>query len=278
MLGAAGRSEDPASAVQESMAGALLVPLLDLTSAVPRALSAQEGSNNTPVDGVMVSGEAGHSSSSIPSDNPDLRRDSTDEDSNAGCSDQEEAEKSTHPVSPSAQADAPDHPLLPGSSIPATSSVDHLQSSPCCSSSSRQQADLLDFVGKLALVDQHPPGSGQLSPDLPNPTTATSQEPAPFSSPRSPDRSEPPEDSSGQLCAKEAVEQELEGAESKLDLSSALDVTLEGGDLVPIDWAMVEQLRTQAAECLSLWEDCLSHMTVHEHPHCEYPPCVWGGS
>ncbi len=99
-------------------------------------------------------------------------------------------------------------------------------------------------MGKLAPADQHPPGSGQLSPELPNPpVTATSQEPALFSSPRCPDQPEPSEDSSDQLRAEEEVKQEVESAESDLGPSSALDVTLESGDLIPMDQAGVEQLR-----------------------------------
>ncbi len=298
VLGAAGWSEDPASTIQESVADNPSVPLLDLTSAILGALSAQEGSNNAPVDGVTVSGEAGCPSSSILSKDPDLRRESTDKDSMADySSDHEEANKCTHPVSPLAHVDTPGHPVSSSSSVPdhpvlsslsvhdqqihistspASSSVDHLWSSPHGSprhsSSPKQPVDLPDVMGKLAPMDQLLFGSGRLSPELPNPpVSATNQKlPLPGGS-HSPDHTELSGDSSKQLHAEEEVKQEVESTESDLGPSSALDVTLESGDSVPIDWAVVEQLCAWAAKQASLWEDCLSHMTVNEHPHCEYP-------
>ncbi len=297
-LGAAGRSEDPASTIQESVLEGSLPPSLDPTSAIPGVLSAQEGSNHTLVDGVMVSSKAAHPPSSIPSKSSDLKQESTDEGSEVGYSSgQEETDKCTHPVSPLVCADipaplpsspsAPDHPASSSllaqdqclSTLPPPPPAEHLRDSPhrtpTRSSLSERRVDSLDVMGKLAPVDSHPPGSGQLSLELPNPSILAakpeSPPPPPFTSSTPPDCAEPSKDSFAQPQAEEECLEEVLSAECDADLSSALDITLESRAQVPMDRAVVEQLHAKAAKELALWEDCLSHMTVNEHPHCEYP-------
>ena len=60
VLGAAGRSEGPASTVQESVAKVLLCSSSVAVSTIPGVLSAPLGSNNAPVGGVTDSNEAVH--------------------------------------------------------------------------------------------------------------------------------------------------------------------------------------------------------------------------
>ncbi len=55
-----------------------------------------------------------------------------------------------------------------------------------------------------------------------------------------------------------------------MDLT-VLDVTLESGAQVPMNRAVYEQLRSEAAKKAATWDNSLSHMTVNQHPDCEFP-------
>ncbi len=297
VLGVAGQSKDPASTVQESIVEGPSSHPLDSTSTVPGALSTQEGSNHTPVDGVIVSSEAVHSPSPVLSESSDLKREPTEEDSEAGhSSSQEFTHECTHPTSLPVRTDTPAsgssslstpaHPasssllaqdlrLSPSPPPPLRHQQDSLHRFSTHSSSSERPADSPDAVGKLAPADSHLPGSGRLSLEPPSPSVNAAKPktppPPPLSGSPPPDQAEPSKDSSVQLQVKEECLEEVLDVEGDADQSATLDVTLESGAQVPMDWAIIEQLRAKAAKEVALWEDCLSHMTINEHPHCEYP-------
>ena len=134
--------------------------------------------------------------------------------------------------------------------------------------------DLPAAMEKLAPVDSHPSGSGWLSP-------GSSKIPAPVVSPEalppppsdgvlSVDRVEPPQVSSIQLQTEAGSVSGVWDAESGVD-SSTLDVSLESGARVPMNRSVVEQLRSEAAKEVATWNNCLSHMTVNQHPDCLFP-------
>ncbi len=296
-LGAAGWSEDPALTVQESVVEGSSSHLLGSTSAVPGALSAQEGSNHAPGDGMIVSSKAAHSPSPVPSESSDLKWEPTEEDSESGHSSSPElTDECTHPTSLPGRTNAPasgsshlstlacpasssllaqDLRLSPSPPPPAGHQWDSLHRFSTCSSSSERPTDSPDTAGKLAPVDSDLPGSGWLSPEPPNPSVSIAKPetppPPPFTSSPPPDHAEPSKDSSAQLQVKEECLEEVLDVEGDADQSATLDVTLESGAQVPMDRAVIEQLHAKAAKEVALWEDCLGHMTVNEHPHCEYP-------
>ncbi len=121
----------------------------------------------------------------------------------------------------------------------------------------------------------HLPGSVQVTPDPSNPSVVPDASKPP--SPPSPngslplDQAEPSQDSSVQLQPQEESSLEVQSVECDTYVSGALDITLEGGAQVSMDRAIVEWLCGEAAKGVALWDDCLSHMTVNEHPRCEYP-------
>ncbi len=53
--------------------------------------------------------------------------------------------------------------------------------------------------------------------------------------------------------------------------STVLDVTLESGAQVPMNRAVYEQLHSEAAKKVATYDNCLSCMTVNQHPDCEFP-------
>ena len=81
---------------------------------------------------------------------------------------------------------------------------------------------------------------------------------------------EPPQDSSIQLQTEAGSVSGVRDAESSVD-SSTLDVSLESGARVPMNRSVVEQLRSEAAKEVATWNNCLSHMTVNQHPDCLFP-------
>ena len=264
---------------------------LDPPSAVPGALSAQDGSNHTPAVGVMASSEAVHPPSPMPSESSDLKWEPTEEDSEMGHSSSPEfTREHTHPMLPPGQTNAP----APGSSNPASSSVlaqdlclsplppplagcqqDSPYRSSAHSSSPERSTESPDAVRKLSPADSHLPGSGQSSLESPSPSVEAAKPEAPPTPPLSgspsPNQAEPSKDSSTQLQIKEECSEEVLDVEGDADQSAALDVTLESGAQVPMDRAIIEQLCAEAAKEMALWEDCLGHMTMNEHPHCDYP-------
>ncbi len=295
MLSAAGWSEDPASTIQESVLEGSPSHLSDPTSTISGALSAPLGSNHTLADGVTVSDEAVCASSPVLSSRLVPEQDSSIEGPTAGhpC-DQEKTDGCTHPVFPSTPADATvpssgsstlDHPAPPGQLAqdlhlstssppsPAEQLEDPSRKSPICSSSPGRLVDLTDVTEKLAPADSHPPGSGQVTPDPSNPSMVpdVSEPPSPPNGSLPLDRAESSQDSSMQLQPQEESSLGVQSAECDAYVSGALDIMLEGGAQVPMDQAIVERLRGEAAKGVALWDDCLSHMTVNEHPHCKYP-------
>ncbi len=295
VLSAAGWSEDPASTVQESVLEGLPSCSSDLTSAIPGALSTPLGSNHAPVGGMTVSDEAVHALSPALSSRLVPGQDSMIKDPPVGQTcDQEKTDGCTHPVSPSTPAGSAvplsgsstlDHSTPSGqlaqdlhlsaspSPSPAEQLEDPLRKSPVCSSSPGWLVDLPVVTEKLALVDPHPSGSGQVTSDPSDSSTIpdASKAPSPHDSSPLPDQAEPSRDSSMQLQPQEESSLEAQKAECDAYVSGALDVTLESRAQVPMDRAIVERLRGEAAKGVALWNDCLSHMTVNKHPHCDFP-------
>ncbi len=297
VLGAAGRSEGPASTVQESVVKVSPCRSSVPVSTISGALSAPLGSNHTPVGGATDFNEAAHPQRPASTDVLVLERDSAMEGPEAGHShDSENTGSCTHPTSPSVRA-AVQAPSPPGSSIqdrtaaPGSSTQDLRQSSsspspsvgqlrssshqsPIRSDSPERPTDQPAAVEKLAPADSHPSGSGRLSP-------GSSQIPIPGVSPEAPlpppsdsvlsvDRVKPPQDGSIQLQVEADSVLRVRDAESSMD-SPALDVSLEGGARVPMGRSVVEQLRDGAAKEVATWDNCLSRMTVNEHPNCLFP-------
>ncbi len=62
----------------------------------------------------------------------------------------------------------------------------------------------------------------------------------------------------------------MQSVETSVD-PTMLDVTLESGVQVPMNQTVYEQLRNKAAKKAVTWDNCLSHMTVNQHPDCEFP-------
>ncbi len=210
--------------------------------------------------------------------------------------DPENTDSSTHPVSPSIHvalqapvssglsaldlAAPPDlvaqdpHPpnSLPHS--PAEQLSDSLRQSPIHSGSSGWSVDHLQAAEKLALAGSHPSESGQLSPSSSKPSTpvAPCGPPLQHSSDGapSPDHAEPSLDSSLQLQSREGLSPAVQTVETSVD-STVLDVMLESGAQVPMNQAVYEQLRSEAAKKVVTWNNCLSRMTVNQHPDCEFP-------
>ncbi len=255
VLGAAGRSEDPASTIQESVVEGPPSHSLNVASIVPRVLSAPLGSNPTPVDDATVSSEAVHGQCPALAGSSGLERDSTMEGPEAGHShDPENTDSSTHPVSPSVHValqgplssglSAPDpaappnsvvqdlHPPNSSSHSPAEQLSDSSGRSPIHSSTSERSMDHLEAAEKLAPVGSHPSGSGQLSPGSSKPSTpvAPCGPPLQHSSDGapSPDHAEQSLDSSLQLQSGEGLSTTTQNVETSVD-STVLDVTWRVG-------------------------------------------------
>ncbi len=92
--------------------------------------------------------------------------------------------------------------------------------------------------------------------------------PAPLD--HTPDRTELSQDSFIQLQTEAGSTSEVRSEEDGAD-SSRLDVSLEGGARVPMDHSVIEQLHDEAAKEVTVWDQCLSRMTINEHPGCEFP-------
>ncbi len=132
--------------------------------------------------------------------------------------------------------------------------------------------DLPRVMEELAPVILPLPGSGRLSPDPSKPSVfvASSEPLPPAPLDCTPDRAGPSQDSFVQQQAEAGSTPEVRSGEDGADLSR-LDVSLEGGARVPMDRSVIERLRDEAAKEVTVWDQCLSCMTVNEHPSCEFP-------
>ncbi len=293
-LGEAGRLEDPASTVQESVVTGSPSSSPAPSPAIPGALSAPLGSNRTPEGGVADSSEA-----------VDGERPASTEGSGSGQDSRTEGLQAGHPYysKGTAVGTHPSSPVIgvvtssPGSStagLTAASGLPYQDSSRLCSSpvlpmkqspvsslslpaplsSPKRPMDQPAVAEKLAPEGPLSPGSGQLSPDASKPSASVvspgSPPPAPLDSAPPTDQAELLQDSFIQLQTEAGPTSEVQSEEDDADLSY-LDVSLEGGAQIPMDYPVIEWLRDEAAKEVTVWDQCLGRMTINEHPGCEFP-------
>ncbi len=271
-LSAAGRSEGPASAVQESaMMGS---PSSSPSSTIPGALSTSLRSNHAPESGVEGSAEV------VEAEHPaSVEQDSQTGDSQVGHSPGPTGtESSTHPlspvvvvISPAADLSAADSEAVPGllrqnpspTHSPTVSPEKQPgflpRSSPPPLSSPERPVDQLAGTEKLVPAGPLSPGSGQHSRDI----SAVS-----MVSTGSQRDSDPPTDQAKlledsflrmQVEAESAPNMQIE--EDSAD-QSRLDVSPEGGVQVSMDRSVIERLRDEAAQEVVMWKEAVSRMSI----------------
>ncbi len=260
-LGEAGRLEDPASTVPESVVTGSPSSSRALSPTIPRALSTPLGSNHVPEGGVAdsseaVSGERPASTEGCGSEQDSLMEDSRMDHSNG----LKGTDVGTHPSSPIVGV-VPSAPGSPTAGLTAASDLLFLDQSRPCSlpaspmkqspasprsspvllGSPEQPMDQPRVVEELALVILPSPGSSQLSLDSSKPSVfvASSEPLPPAPLDHTPDRAGLSQDSFVQLQAEAGSTPEVQSGEDGAD-SSRLDVSLEGGAQVPMDHSVIE--------------------------------------
>ncbi len=260
-LGEAGRLEDPASTVPESVVmGSPSSPPAP-SPTIPRALSTLLGSNHVPEGGVAGSSEAVGGERPASTEGFGSGQDSLTEGSRVGHSDDSKGtDVGTHPSSPFIGV----VPSAPGSSTAGSTAASGLlyqdpsqphslpaspmkqspvlsRSSPVLLSSPKRPVDQPRVMEELAPVILPSPGSGQLSPDPSKPSVfmASSEPLPPAPLDHTPDHSGLSQDSFVQLLTEAGSTSEVWSEEDGVD-SSHLDVSLEGGAWVPMDCSVIE--------------------------------------
>ncbi len=280
-LSAAGRLEDPASAIQESaMMGS---PSSSPSFTIPGALSTSLRSNHTQESDVEGSAEA------VEAERPaSVEQDSQGEDSQVGRSSSPiGTESSTHPlspvvvvISPRADLSAADSEAAPSSLRQNASPAHSLtvlpgkqasflpRSSPPPPSSPEWPVGQLAGTEKLAPAGPLSPGSGQHSRDISAVSmvlTGSQRGSDPLA-----DQAKLLEDSFLRMQAEAESAPDTQLEEDGAD-QSHLDVSLEGGVQVPMDRSVIEQLRDEAAQEVLMWKEAVGHMTPNEHHSCSFP-------
>ncbi len=278
-LGEAGRLEDPASTVPESVVMGSPSSSSAPSPAIPGALSAPLGSNHVPEGGVVDSSEA------VGGERPALTEgfgsgwDSLTEDSRADHSDDSKGtDVGTHPSSPVIGV----VPSAPGSSTAGSTAASGLpyqdpsrpcslpaspmkqspaspRSSPVLLGSPKRPVDQPRVMEELAPAILPSPGSGRLSldPSKPSVFVASSEPLPPAPLDRTPDHAGLSQDSFVQQQAEAGSTSEVQSEEDGAD-SSHLDVSLEGGARVPMDHSVIERLHDEAAKEVTVWDQCLT--------------------
>ncbi len=287
VLSTAGRSEDPASAIHESvMTGS---PSSSSPLTAPGALSASLRSNPAPEGGEVDPSEA------VDAEHPaSFEQDSQTKDLPANRSPTPKStDIGTHPLSPvivvippAAVLSAAGSAAVPGSPRQDSSPSHSAHASPtrpsgvpsrpssAPPSSSGRPVEQPAGTEKLALAGPLSPGSGQLSADASKRSASMelpeSPPPASLDGVLPSDQAELLQDSFVLLQMEAGPNSEAQDGEDSAD-ESLLDVTLEDGSQIPMDHPVIQRLHDEAARQVSIWTHCLTWMTLNEHPRCEFP-------
>ncbi len=259
-LSAAGRSEDPASAVQESaLTGS---PSSSPSSTIPGALSTSLRSNHAPESGVEGSAKA------VTAEGPaSVKQDSQTGDPQVGHPPfPEGTQSSTHPFSPVVVMISPatHSPTVSPEKQPGFLS----RSSPPPPSSPKRPVDQLAGTEKLAPAGPHSSGSGQHSRDISAVSMVSTGSQRDSDPPT--DQAKLLEDSFLHMQAEAEFSPDTQTEEDGAG-QSRLDVSLEGGVQVSMDHSVIEQLRDEAAQEVVMWKEAVSRMTLNEHHNCSFP-------